>query len=92
MGPGPVEEVGKVAGGFLDIFKSQPLSLALIVMNIALLMFVFYSENRAAEGRRIAFNSFMQVSQLLAHCVVPQSEFDKLKPPPHPPDPSVFQQ
>jgi hypothetical protein len=82
MSPGPVEEAGKVAGGFLDTFRAQPLVLALIVMNAALLIFIFYSESRAAEGRRIAFNSFMQVSQLLAHCVVPPSELDKLPKPP----------
>ena len=30
MNPGITEEVGKQVGGFMDIMRSQPLSLALV--------------------------------------------------------------
>ena len=35
MNAGITEEVGKQVGGFMDIMRSQPLSLALVVMNVA---------------------------------------------------------
>jgi hypothetical protein len=34
MSPGPVEEGAKVASGVVDALRSEPISLALIVMNI----------------------------------------------------------
>lgn len=39
---GPVEEIGKVAGGVVDALRAQPLALANIVLNIAFLVFLFY--------------------------------------------------
>jgi len=49
MTPGPVEEVGKVATGFIDSMKSQPLALAMIALNAAFLIFFWFIFSRAAE-------------------------------------------
>jgi len=40
MSPGPVEEGAKVATTVVEGLKNQPLSLALIVLNIAFILFV----------------------------------------------------
>jgi len=41
---------GEVATGFIEVMKSQPLALALVVMNIALLA-LFYVIVQSAEAR-----------------------------------------
>ena len=46
MTPGITEEVGRQVGGFMDIMRSQPLSLALVVMNVLLVAFLFYSDSQ----------------------------------------------
>lgn len=38
MSPGLPEEAGKVAAGVVDSLKSQPISLALIVLNVIFLV------------------------------------------------------
>jgi hypothetical protein len=40
MNPGPVEEGAKVASNVVEGLKSQPLSLALIVVNLVFVLFV----------------------------------------------------
>jgi hypothetical protein len=40
MNPGAVEEGAKVASGVVEGLKSQPLSLALIVLNVLFILFV----------------------------------------------------
>lgn len=42
MIPG-ADEVGKTTRSFFDALKEQPLSLALVVMNFALVAYLFYS-------------------------------------------------
>lgn len=37
MNPGPAEEAGKVVSGVVDSLKAQPISLALIVLNVIFL-------------------------------------------------------
>lgn len=81
MNPGPTEEVGKVAGGFIDALKGQPLSLALVVMNVVLLGYLFYNEGKYVEARRefakMLFDQQKVQSELLAKCV-PVDEVMKL--------------
>ena len=41
-----VKQVGNVATGIVDSMKSQPLAIAMVLMNIALLLFLFYYLSR----------------------------------------------
>ncbi len=49
---GPAEEVGKAASTFMESIKSQPLALALVVMNLGLLGLIYYVANTAAARGR----------------------------------------
>ncbi len=66
------EEAGKVAQGFVAVFKEQPLSLALIVMNIALLLLVAWNARDQAATRlettKLIVEKFSQTDKLLANC------------------------
>jgi hypothetical protein len=44
--PGALEEAAKATGGFIDAMRTQPLALAMGLMNIALLVFLFYYLSR----------------------------------------------
>ena len=72
MNPGPVEEVGRVAGGFVESMKGQPLALALAVCNIMLLSIFAYVANLASHNRAREFDSILamqrEVQQLLYQC------------------------
>jgi len=72
---GAVEEGAKLAGGFMDALKREPLSLALVVMNLCLLMFFYVILVRVADQRKeeigLLYEDKKQVRELLAKCVVP---------------------
>ena len=71
-------EAGETARSFFDALKSQPATLALIVCNFALLIFIFYALWKAGEFRdaliKNQFEYQREVSQLLARCVVPEKK------------------
>lgn len=75
MNPGPTEEVAKVATGFMSVMQREPLSLALVLMNIALLTYMFYETRTVHQGRletvKILIEMQKEVQQLLSKCVVP---------------------
>jgi hypothetical protein len=57
-----------VANEIVDGLKSQPLSLALVVMNIALLA-IFYIIVQSAEARhKVVADQQKQLVELLAQC------------------------
>ena len=66
MNSGPSEEVGKAVGSFMDIMKSTPMVLAVIVMNVALLGYLFWS---GREIIRIAHDSHNETRALLQRCI-----------------------
>ncbi len=78
MNPGPAEEVGKVAAGFMESMKSQPLALALVVMNLALLAVLYYVAVTSAATREREINMLYaeqkEVRTMLASCVVPPKQ------------------
>lgn len=72
---GAIEETSKAAGSFMEIMKSQPLSLALVIMNI-LLLALLWSVYRSADEARAAemsliFKAQSDMQLLLSRCVVP---------------------
>lgn len=75
MNPGPVEEVGKATGFFMTIMKDQPLSLALVLMNVALLILFWMIMDRVSTTRaseiKLLYEEHKEVRELLAKCVVP---------------------
>lgn len=75
MNPGLGEEAGQTARSFIDALKQQPATLALIVANIAMLVFLFYALAKAAEFResllKNQFDYQKYVTELLAKCIVP---------------------
>ena len=73
MNPGITEEVGKQVGGFMEIMRMQPLSLALVVMNFALVAFLFYSNSQVLTQRQQALDQIVSwqraTDNLMASCV-----------------------
>lgn len=62
----------------VEALRTQPLSLALVVMNLALLLFLFWFARGASSERvdlyRDVSDMQREVQQLLSHCVVPPEE------------------
>jgi hypothetical protein len=66
-------ETGKTARSFFGIMKENPLSLALVISNLLLLIFLFYngvttlSQRRETVGLIVAWQT--ESDKLLANCV-----------------------
>jgi len=75
MSPGPVEEAGQTARSFIEALRQQPATLALIIANISLLVFIFYALAKGAEFRdqslKNQFELMRETSLLLSKCIVP---------------------
>ena len=67
-----LEEGGKAARTFMESLKDQPLSLALVVMNVMLLGYLYYTGVTAANERHVEMQLLYEnrkfVGQLLANC------------------------
>lgn len=77
MNSGLTEEGGKTIRTFMDVLKQEPISLALVVMNIALLI-IFYIVIQAAgttRAREVAmiYENEKRNSELLAKCIDPET-------------------
>lgn len=66
------EEAGKAVSGFMDVMKSQPLSLALVVMNLALLGMLWSISSKGDSQLQTVLAHQDKVQELLARCVVPK--------------------
>lgn len=70
---GVTEEVGKAAGSFMDTMKNQPLSLALVVMNLALIALLWYGGSTTALQRKETVDLIVkwqsETDKLMASCV-----------------------
>jgi len=73
MNPAIHEEVGKQVGGFMDIMRTQPLSLALVVMNFLVVAYLFYSGAQQLSQRKEMAEMIVQWSKetdkILGNCV-----------------------
>jgi hypothetical protein len=65
-------EAGEAAKGFIDALKDQPLSLALVVMNLLLLGFLYYTGVAAHDERKqemsLLYENRKFVGEILAKC------------------------
>jgi hypothetical protein len=72
--PGVIEEGEKVAGEVVHVFNRTPLVLSLVLMNFALLGYVYYQgvseHNLRNENIKLYIAQISEVHQLLARCVV----------------------
>lgn len=50
-----LQEGAKAVSGIVETFKSQPLVLALVLMNVALLGFLYYAISISAQSRKHEF-------------------------------------
>lgn len=73
---GVTEEAGRVTMGFMDALKREPLSLALVVMNLCLLVFFYLLLTTIATQRErevgLLYADKKEVREMLAKCIVPQ--------------------
>lgn len=76
MNPGPSEEAGKAVGSFFSIMGGQPLSLALVIMNMALIGYLYYEGASVASQRsaelKLLYQNRSEVALLLAGCHWPE--------------------
>jgi hypothetical protein len=85
MNPGVIEEGAAVTKTFMDVLKNEPISLALVVMNVALLIIFYFILMAVSQTREreinLLFSEQKDVRELLARCVVPpRGELDHLLP------------
>lgn len=73
MTNGPVHEVGETARSVIDIFRAQPYMLAMTIVNLALLGFLYYDGVTNNQQRRreleLLYENRKYVGQLLAECI-----------------------
>ena len=83
-----IEQLGKAADSFIDAMKSQPLALALAVMNVALLVVFWYILSVVAEQRKREVEMMYsearsvreQLTTALQKCGALQQNFFSAKP------------
>lgn len=72
MTPGPVEEAGRTARGIVAAFKRDPLTLAMVLMNLALVGLLYLQAGFAREEHNhdieLLYSNRSEVAQLLARC------------------------
>lgn len=71
-----IQGATQVAGGFVEALKREPLSLALVLMNLALLLFFYVLLDRVATQRKdeiaLLYSDHKEVRELLSKCIVPK--------------------
>lgn len=72
MSDGPLHEAGETARSIVDIFRSQPLILALILMNLALMGLLYWNsvaaERERTRGLELLYDNRKTVGELLHNC------------------------
>jgi hypothetical protein len=75
MNPGVIEEVGKVATGVIDSLRSQPATMALIVISFGMMGYIYYEGVSFNNARLEIFKKVLEqqseVNKLLSQCIVP---------------------
>ena len=75
MSNGPIKEAGETARSAIDVFRSQPFMLASVLLNLALIGFVYiysvHSEEERKESLRLLYDNRKFVGDLLVRCNLP---------------------
>ena len=75
MTDGPIHEAGETARSAIGVFTSQPIVLALILMNAALLGLLYWdhgiSEHERTRSLELLYDNRKFVGDLLARCNLP---------------------
>jgi len=70
----PITEGGKIAGGFIEALKNQPLLLVLAITNFATLGFVYVQSqqftNQRQDNVKLFIEQQVEFNKLLAKCIV----------------------
>lgn len=71
-----LEEGARTARTFMEVMKEQPLSLALVIMNLALIGFLYYEHANLNSERKgeldLLYQNRQEVAILLAQCHWPE--------------------
>ena len=72
MANGPIHEAGETARSTLAIFREQPFTLALILMNLALLGFLYiwsiHAESERTRSLDLLYENRKYVGDILSKC------------------------
>jgi hypothetical protein len=86
MNPGPVEEAGKAASGFMTAMSSQPVMLGMVIVNLAMIGMLWYTLRFAAEARKtefgLIFTQQREMLQMMANCAAASAPPQSRDPPP----------
>ena len=67
------EEIGETARSIVAVMKDSPLLLSLVIVNFALVAFMFYTNNQVLTQRQQALNQIVEwqkaTDTLMANCV-----------------------
>lgn len=73
--PDPVHEAGETARSIVDVFRQQPIVLALILTILALLGLLYWSavsaEREREKGLELLYDNRKFVGDLLVRCQLP---------------------
>jgi hypothetical protein len=79
---------GGAANSFMDAMKAQPLSLALVVMNLGLLGYLYYAgaqaHNERQEEMKLLYENRREMAQLLYLCTPSGGTAPQIPPRPQP--------
>jgi hypothetical protein len=68
----PIHEAGETARSIVNAFSSQPLALALILMNLGLMGLLYWSDVRGEKERtrslELLYENRKYVTEMLARC------------------------
>jgi len=68
MNPGPIEETGKVAIGVVDALKSQPITLAMVLFNMVLLVVVYFGIKNMRDHQSKVLEAIFEHTDRLYNC------------------------
>ena len=66
-----LEEGGKAARTFMEAMKAEPLALALVVTNLAMIGYLYFAGAQRHQEMQLLYENRKEVHQMLFHCLPP---------------------